>query len=132
MGDVYGRLCRYGTRKDLLEHFNREITTHYSAPELENLIAASEKVCVNDSRKSHAIVMLQEKCSMRQMVITIGLVRGFLGYARRYRNPDLLIRSPKKLVLHGQFLPYILSVMFFVVPCCDIPIKKCEHFYQCG
>ncbi|MHB8203595.1 MAG: tyrosine-type recombinase/integrase [Desulfomonilaceae bacterium] len=61
---TYGRRLRSvgvdtETRKDLLGHFNREITTHYSAPELENLIAASEKVCVNDSRKSHTVVMLK-------------------------------------------------------------------------
>ncbi|MGO8880134.1 MAG: tyrosine-type recombinase/integrase [Desulfomonilaceae bacterium] len=65
---TYGRRLRSvgvdtETRKDLLEHFNREITTHYSAPELENLIAASEKVCVNDSRKSHAIVMLKRNAA---------------------------------------------------------------------
>ncbi len=61
---TYGRRLRSvgvdtETRKDLLGHFNREITTHYSAPELENLIAASEKVCVNNSRKFHAMVMLK-------------------------------------------------------------------------
>ncbi len=48
----------------------------------------------------------------------------FFGTPEEIRTPDLLIRSPKKLVTHGQFLPYILSVMFFVVPCCDISYQK--------
>jgi len=32
-------------REDLLGHKNARITTHYSGPELANLIAAAEKVC---------------------------------------------------------------------------------------
>ncbi|MFH0960088.1 MAG: site-specific integrase, partial [Pseudomonadota bacterium] len=63
---TYGRRLRsegldLETRKDLLGHRSRDITTHYSGAELENLIAASEKVCVNNSRKSHAIVILKRK-----------------------------------------------------------------------
>jgi integrase len=63
---TYGRRLRsegvdLETRKDLLGHRSRDITTHYSGAELENLIAASEKVCVNNSRKSHAIVILRRK-----------------------------------------------------------------------
>lgn len=63
---TYGRRLRAvgvdnETRKDLLGHFNREITTHYSAPELKNLIEASEKVCDIYSRKSHTIVMLKRR-----------------------------------------------------------------------
>ncbi len=32
-------------RQDLLGHKSARITTHYSGPELANLIAAAEKVC---------------------------------------------------------------------------------------
>jgi hypothetical protein len=46
---------------DLLGHRSGKITTHYSAPELESLIAASEKVCRNNSLKSHAIVILKSR-----------------------------------------------------------------------
>jgi integrase len=47
---TYGRRLRAAgvpveTRKVLLGHKNGDITTHYSAPELEELIGAAEKVC---------------------------------------------------------------------------------------
>ena len=63
---TYGRRLRavgvdLETRMDLLGHRSGKITTHYSAPELEALIAASEKVCRTNSRKSHAIVILKNK-----------------------------------------------------------------------
>ncbi len=63
---TYGRRLRAAgvdieTRKDLLGHKSGKITTHYSAPELENLIQASEKVCGTQSRKTHAIVILRPK-----------------------------------------------------------------------
>lgn len=61
---TYGRRLRAAgvdleTRMDLLGHRSGKITTHYSAPELESLIAASEKVCRNNSHKSHTIVVLR-------------------------------------------------------------------------
>ncbi len=49
------------TRKVLLGHRNGDITTHYSAPELEELIAAVNKVCEEKSGKSPALVMLKQK-----------------------------------------------------------------------
>ncbi|MFA6222550.1 MAG: site-specific integrase [Desulfomonilaceae bacterium] len=63
---TYGRRLRavgvdLETRMDLLGHRSGKITTHYSAPELEALIAASEKVCRDNSRKSHAIVILKSR-----------------------------------------------------------------------
>ncbi len=48
-------------RQDLLGHKSGRITTHYSAPELLDLIAASNKVCDEKSRKSHALVILKKK-----------------------------------------------------------------------
>ena len=49
------------TRKVLLGHKNGDITTHYSAPELEELIEAVNKVCAEKSGKSPALVMLKQK-----------------------------------------------------------------------
>ncbi len=56
---TFGRRLRaenvsFEDRQDLLGHKSSRITTHYSSAELGNLIAAAEKVCVSDSRKSHA------------------------------------------------------------------------------
>ena len=45
--------------QDLLGHKSGQITTHYSAPELENLIEAANSVCRVNSRKSPAIVVLK-------------------------------------------------------------------------
>ena len=47
------------TRKVLLGHENGDITTRYSAPELEELIGAVEKVC----GKSPALVVLKRKAA---------------------------------------------------------------------
>jgi hypothetical protein len=49
------------TRKVLLGHTNGDITTHYSAPELEELINAAERVCGDGSGKSPALVVLKRK-----------------------------------------------------------------------
>lgn len=53
------------TRRVLLGHKTRDITTHYSAPELEELIEAAERVCeisrCNASRKIPALVVLRSK-----------------------------------------------------------------------
>ncbi len=62
---TYGRRLRavgvdLETRMDLLGHRSGKITTH-CAPELEALIAASEKACRNNSRKSDAIVILKSR-----------------------------------------------------------------------
>ena len=51
------------TRKVLLGHKNGDITTHYSAPELEELIGAAEKVCGGKSGKSPALVVLKRKAA---------------------------------------------------------------------
>jgi hypothetical protein len=54
------------TRKVLLGHRNGDITTHYSAPELEELIEAANRVCENQSGKSPALVVLRHKGENRQ------------------------------------------------------------------
>ena len=43
-------------RQDLLGHKSSKMTTHYSSANIGNLIAAAEKVCGADSRKSHAMI----------------------------------------------------------------------------
>ncbi len=65
---TFGRRLRaagvsFEDRQDLLGHRSSRITTHYSAPELESLIAAAERVCATQSRKSHAIIVLRPKAA---------------------------------------------------------------------
>ncbi len=50
-----------GTRKVLLGHRNGDITTHYSAPELEELVEAANRVCGEKSGKTPALVVLEQK-----------------------------------------------------------------------
>lgn len=47
------------TRKVLLGHKNGDITTHYSAPEIKDLIDAAEKICGNDSRETPELTLLK-------------------------------------------------------------------------
>jgi integrase len=49
------------TRKILLGHRNGDITSHYSAPELEELIGAANRVCKGKSGKTPALVILKQK-----------------------------------------------------------------------
>jgi integrase len=63
---TFGRRLRaagvsFEDRQDLLGHRSGRITTHYSQAELGNLIAAAEKVCGTDSRKTPAITWLRRK-----------------------------------------------------------------------
>ncbi len=63
---TFGRRLRaagvsFEDRQDLLGHKSGRITTHYSQAELENLIAAVNKVCGQSVRKMPTLVMLKEK-----------------------------------------------------------------------
>ncbi|MFH1117374.1 MAG: tyrosine-type recombinase/integrase [Pseudomonadota bacterium] len=63
---TYGRRLRsagvsFEDRQDLLGHKSGRITTHYSAPELINLIQASEQVCAQPRHKSDTMVFLRKK-----------------------------------------------------------------------
>lgn len=49
------------TRKVLLGHKNGDITSHYSAPELAELLDAANRVCGSESRKSPAMTLLKRK-----------------------------------------------------------------------
>lgn len=67
---TYGRRLRsagvsFEDRQDLLGHKSGRITTHYSAPELINLIQASERVCGKDWCKSGAVTILRRKIPLR-------------------------------------------------------------------
>ena len=63
---TFGRRLRaagvsFEDRQDLLGHRSGRITTHYSAAELENLVAAANKVCAENSRKIPTLVLLKQK-----------------------------------------------------------------------
>lgn len=49
------------TRADLLGHKSGRITTHYSAPELLNLIDAANRVCRQGRHKTDTMVVLRKK-----------------------------------------------------------------------
>jgi integrase len=49
------------TRKVLLGHKNGDITTHYSAPELQELIDAAERACFENFGKTSARTLLKKK-----------------------------------------------------------------------
>lgn len=51
------------TRKILLGHRNGDITSHYSAPELEELIEAANRVCEGKSGKTPALVVLKRQAA---------------------------------------------------------------------
>jgi hypothetical protein len=51
------------TRKILLGHKNGDITTHYSAPELEELIEATNRVCEGKSGKTPELMVLKHRPS---------------------------------------------------------------------
>ena len=48
------------TRKVLLGHRNGDITTHYSAPELQELLEAANRVCDTKSGKTPALGVLKQ------------------------------------------------------------------------
>jgi integrase len=65
---TFGRRLRaagvsFEDRQDLLGHKSGRITTHYSQAELVNLIAAADKVCDTESRKSPATSWLRHRAS---------------------------------------------------------------------
>ncbi|MDO8810556.1 MAG: tyrosine-type recombinase/integrase, partial [Gallionella sp.] len=49
------------TRKVLLGHKNGDITSHYSAPEIDELLEATNRVCRAKSGKSPAMTLLKRK-----------------------------------------------------------------------
>jgi integrase len=51
------------TRKVLLGHTTGDITSHYSAPELHELIEAVNRVCAGDSGKTPALTLIKTKAA---------------------------------------------------------------------
>jgi hypothetical protein len=73
---TFGRRLRaaevsFEDRQDLLGHRSRRVTTQYSMPELESLIAASNAVCVNQSRKSPALSILRKRPAEKTTVVSL-------------------------------------------------------------
>jgi len=67
---TFGRRLRavgvsFEDRQDLLGHKSGRITTHYSAPELINLIQAAEGVCARQWHKSGTTITLRKKIPLR-------------------------------------------------------------------
>ena len=63
---TYGRRLRSAgvsneTRKVLLGHRNGDITTHYSTPELEELIEAANRVCAEKSGTGGSEVEIESR-----------------------------------------------------------------------
>jgi hypothetical protein len=78
---TYGHRLRaagvgFEDRKLLSGHKAGHVTTHYSAPEIETLIKASEKVCELGSRKSPALAIVRARAESQVidfMVVREGL-----------------------------------------------------------
>jgi len=75
---TYGHRLRaagigFEDRKPLLGHKAGHVTTHYSAPEIDALIQASEKVCELGSGKSHALTIVAARA--KQQVLDFMVVR---------------------------------------------------------
>jgi integrase len=75
---TYGHRLRaagvgFEDRKLLLGHKAGHVTTHYSAPEIEALIHASEKVCELGARKTHALTVVGARA--KQQVLDFMVVR---------------------------------------------------------
>jgi integrase len=51
------------TRKVLLGHTTGDITSHYSAPELAELIEAANRVCAPQSGKTPALTLIKQKAA---------------------------------------------------------------------
>ena len=61
MGFVQKTSCRgrvFRGVQDLLGHKSSRITTHYSAPELENLIDAANRSCPEQGHKTDTMTIL--------------------------------------------------------------------------
>ncbi len=56
------------TRKVLLGHRNGDITSHYSAPELAELLEAANRVCEGKSGKTPALVVLKQKTAIEASI----------------------------------------------------------------
>jgi len=65
---TFGRRLRaagvsFEDRQDLLGHKSSRVTTHYSGPELRDLLEAANGVCEDDFHKIPTLVVLKEKAA---------------------------------------------------------------------
>jgi integrase len=71
---TFGRRLRaagvsHETRQVLLGHKNGDITSHYSAPEVAELINASNKVCADEKHKSRTVNLLKRRSQKIKAVV---------------------------------------------------------------
>ena len=96
---TYGRRLRSAgvsleTRKVLLGHKNGDITSHYSAAELGELLAASSRICVANARRaSRCCVSRVDECWKKSR-------RSHAATKSRSRRPALSTDHRRKLCLH--------------------------------
>lgn len=64
------------TRKVLLGHRNGDITSHYSAPELKELLDAANRVCEAGSRKTPAMTLLRPASDNRKVLESLSETNG--------------------------------------------------------
>lgn len=81
------------TRKVLLGHKNGDITSHYSAPEIEELLAAANRICDTDSRKSHSTGDAKKKNRLGAYAHKRLILLLYFGAPGRIRTHDPLVRS---------------------------------------
>jgi hypothetical protein len=87
---TFGRRLRaagvsFEDRQDLLGHKSARMTTHYSAPELSNLIEVAEKAC-RGSRKSPVVFAPKQKAVWRTGLQPLDVYRR-IWRARHDLNP---------------------------------------------
>ena|SRR5882762_800608 len=70
---IYNSGWRAARRRASKRYKAGHVTTHYSAPEIEALIQASEKVCELGARKSHALT--RRGARTKQQVLDFMVVR---------------------------------------------------------
>jgi len=59
------------TRKVLLGHRNGDITSHYSAPELRELIDAAQRICRDESGKTPALTLLKRQTASSKSPLAV-------------------------------------------------------------
>ena len=78
------------TRKVLLGHRNGDITTHYSAPEIEELLESVNRVCESRSRKNPAgyenELVIVASCVFNRSIMAF--LYDFMGFSARCPSPQ--------------------------------------------
>ena len=52
------------TRRVLLGHKNGDVTSHYSVPEIRELIEALERACVDNAHKTPTLALLKRRAAI--------------------------------------------------------------------